>query len=491
MKYNFLYIIAAIILFASCGNNIRISKQTQDKPAIYPDYNDVTVPVNIAPLDFCVTSKGEYGLIMEGGEETVSIKADNDGNFEMPQSKWQKMLQTCKGGELKMTVCRKTNNGWEGMKPFAIHVADDSIDLYIAYRLIPPGYGHWREMGIYQRCLENYDETPIMQNKLTGYNCMNCHSFPARDPSRMVMHMRARNGGTLIYDNGKVEKLNTKTPETMSALVYPYWHPNGKYIAFSVNKTAQYFFMNHPNRIEVYDSNSDVVVYDVQKHEIISTSMLMDSARYETFPCFSPDGTELYFCSAAAVDTLPLHFRQAHYNLCRISFNVRKGTFGRSIETLYDAHADSMSVSFPRISPDGRYLCFTRHGFGTFSIWHKDADLWMMDLKTKRMLPMTAANSSDVESYHSWSSNSRWIVFSSRRGDGLYTRPYITYIDRRGVAHKPFLLPQRKPKQYYEEQMCSYNIPELIKGKVEMNRYKAAKFMREDKGTDISFREGL
>ena len=48
---------------------------------------------------------------------------------------------------------------------------------YLAYRLIEPGYELWNQMGIYQRNLEDYKQSPIMENKYSGQNCMNCHSF--------------------------------------------------------------------------------------------------------------------------------------------------------------------------------------------------------------------------------------------------------------------------------------------------------------------------
>lgn len=58
------------------------------------------------------------------------------------------------------------------------------------------------------------------------------------------------------------------------------------------------------------------------------------------------------------------------------------------------------------------------------------------------MRPIKEVNSDDTESFHNWSSNSRWFVFSSRRGDGLYTRLYLASMDENGVVGKPFLLPQ-------------------------------------------------
>jgi hypothetical protein len=100
---------------------------------------------------------------------------------------------------------------------------------------------------------------------------------------------------------------------------------------------------------------------------------------------------------------------------------------------------------------------------------------------------MAAANSDNVESYHSWSHDSRWMVFSSRRLDGLYTRLYITHIDEQGKVSKPFLLPQKDPKRYYADLMFSYNIPEFITGPVSFNRHRIASMMRNNPGIDVTF----
>ena len=110
----------------------------------------------------------------------------------------------------------------------------------------------------------------------------------------------------------------------------------------------------------------------------------------------------------------------------------------------------------------------------------------MVNLQTGTHEPLTEANSPDVESYHSWSSNSRWIVFSSRRMDGLYTRPYIAYIDAQGKASKPFVLPQ-KSADFYLDFMKSYNIPEFVTGKVKQQSREIALHAKNDKGTDVKF----
>jgi hypothetical protein len=148
-------------------------------------------------------------------------------------------------------------------------VSSDPIDNYISYRLIPPGYEGWKEMGIYQRDLETFEETAIIENKSTNYNCINCHSYCMQEPDKMLFHVRSEFDGMILIQERNIEKINTKTDSTIGPFVYPYWHPSGKYIAFSVNKTMQNFFNSHPNRIEVYDTASDIVIYNVETNQMV------------------------------------------------------------------------------------------------------------------------------------------------------------------------------------------------------------------------------
>lgn len=470
----------------ACSGPVQVKRNLETAPDIFPDYTGVTVPVNIAPLNFKLqTSCMAARLLLEGGTERLEVKAGREGKFDIPVSSWKKLLARSAGKSLTVTVQAEVEGEWVGYAPFQIDVAPEPVDPWLAYRLIEPGYELWNRMGIYQRNLESYEENAIIENKMSSNNCMNCHSFCMQNPDKMLFHMRETYPCTLLIDGDKVEKLNTKTDQTVSPLVYPSWHPSGKYVAFSVNTTKQFFHMNHANRVEVFDSASDVVVYDTEKHEIVTSPLLMSSGAFETFPTFSPDGKTLYFCSAAA-RPMPKEYDQVRYDLCSISFDPSSRRFGTEVDTLYKASEDSKSVSFPRVSPDGKYLLYTLSGYGNFSIWHKDADLYMVNLATRQNYPLEAANSDDVESYHSWSSDSHWVVFSSRRIDGLYTRPFIAYIDGEGQAHKPFLLPQ-KDTDFYFNFMKSYNIPEFIKGEVKQNSRALALKAKEDKGIDVRF----
>lgn len=469
----------SVAVLLSCGcREIRIAGETDTLPPIFPDYVEVTVPPNIAPLNFRLDSdarRARLFLSAEGME--VKVKGPE---FIIPLDKWRSLTVR---GDISARVCIREKDGWKAFQPFTIHVSPDPIDPYVAYRLIDPGYETWNRLGIYQRCLEDFSETPVMTNENTGRNCMNCHSFRSRDPQTMMFHMRAANGGTYVWKDGTIEKLNTKTPKTISALVYPYWHPSGKYIAFSVNDIAQFFHSTDPNRIEVYDYKSDVVVYDVDNHQVSTSPLLTDTTRMETFPSFSPDGKTLFFCSSMQLD-MPQEYKDVRYSICSIPFDPGTFSFGSKVDTLYDAVKAGKDATFPRVSPDGRFLLFTETAYGCFAIWHKDSELRMIDLENGSFHSLDEVNGPDADSYHSWSDNCRWIIWASRRLDGLYSRLYIAHVDGNGNASKPFLLPQ-KDLEHDRMLMKSYNVPEFISGPVTFDRSQMAELAKNDPGIDV------
>lgn len=471
------YLLCSILSVSSCTMPIKEVTQLQEHALIYPDYMDVTIPTNIAPLNFRLENPGAQTRVQLTFEQQTIEIVGKKGNFKIPERKWKRLIESAKGKSIYVTVLTKEESSWYSYKPFTINVVESEIDPYVAYRLIEPGYESWNRMGIYQRNLENYTETAIIENKMTDNSCMNCHSFCNQDPEKMLLHLRGSHSYTMLINDGEIEKLDTKTPQTISPFVYPSWHPSGDLIAFSVNKTAQSFHTNDKNRVEVYDLESDIILFDVKTQEIITTPLLFSKVSFETFPNFAPDGKTLYFCTADARD-IPKDYDSVKYNICSISFDAETRQFGDKVDTLYNANKDGKSASFPRVSPDGKYLLYTLSEYGNFSIWHKSADLHLIDLSSNEHLPMHTLNSPDVESYHSWSSNSRWVVFSSRREDGLYTRPYIAYIDKDGKGSKPFIMPQ-KDTYYYERLMKSYNIPEFITGKVKKQGFRVNRRLKD------------
>jgi len=342
--------------------------------------------------------------------------------------------------------------------------------------LIEPGYEGWEKMGIFQRCLENFNEKSIILNTLTDNSCMNCHSFCRGNPQTMLFHIRQQHAGTIFVKDGNIRKINTKATWMISAGVYPRWHPDGRYVAFSTNVTRQGFHTAHTNKIEVYDTASDIVIFDTQSNTIFTDSLIHSTKRFETFPEWSPDGKYLYFCSAPA-SKMPQQYDLLQYDLIRVSFDASTGRFGKHADTLVSAANTGKSVSLPRVSPDGKYVVFCMSNYGAFPIWHRENDLYLLNLENGNINSMNAVNSNQSDSYHSWSTNGRWMVFGSRRMDGTFTRPYISYFDADGNAHTPFILPQKNPL-FYDFSIKSYNIPEFITEKLNLSRYQFAKAVK-------------
>ncbi|MDR1666436.1 MAG: hypothetical protein LBS03_01895 [Bacteroidales bacterium] len=433
-------------------------------PRIFPDYADVTVPENIAPLNFRIMEDGNKFMARFSAKlDSFDVYGGND--VLIPAGKWKRLLRQHAGEALFVSIFAREATGWVRYRRLQLQIAPEPIDPYIAYRLIEPGYEYWGEMGIYQRNLESFDETPVIVNTLTDGNCMNCHSFCGNNPQQMLFHVRAQHAGTMLLKDGEWSKLELKTPGLVSAAVYPRWHPQGKYVAFSVNRTYQAFHSSGNHHVEVYDASSDLIIYNTETQAIKHTSAIHSPARFETFPEWSPDGQTLYFCSAPA-KKMPAGYDSLRYDLLKVIFDPQTSATGRRVDTVLSAAAMGKSVAFPRISPDGKHMVVCLSSFGTFPIWHKDNDLYLLNLSTGVLEPMDSVNSDESDSYHSWSSNGRWMVFGSRRIDGLYTRPYIVYFDTEGVFHQPFLLPQKKPVSHYSEMLKSYNIPEFITGKI-------------------------
>jgi hypothetical protein len=447
---------------AACTPKPKDVTHSDSLPPIYPDYADVTIPSNIAPLNFLLRNAVDaVEVIVKGKTESLVVNGGNEVCFS--QKKWQQLLEKEAGNKLSVQVTTLVRGKWIAYKPFEWEVVKEKLDSYLSYRLIEPGYEVWSDIRICERNVENFDERILADNNQLGNSCMNCHIYGNQKRGLSMFHLRGKDGGTILSRDGKLRKLKLKTEGMISSAVYGGFHPSGRYGVFSTNIIIPEFHSQGSRRMEVYDTASDLVVADFDDNRILTSHLISDPNVFETFPVFSADGRSIYFCSAKSV-ALPAEVKKLKYSLCRIAFDPAKRQFGITVDTLWNARVTGKSVCFPRVSPDGKYILFTVADYGTFPIWHRETDLQMINLQTGAVDPLAIVNSNRSDTYHSWSSNSRWFVFASKRDNGQYGKPYFAYVDKNGKARKPFVLPQKHPS-HYDEILYSYNIPELSRTK--------------------------
>ena len=473
------FLTVAMLLLTSCAGHPDVpssSKEAKSLPAIYPDYCNVTIPYNIAPLNFMLPAD-EYDECVarittpDGKQQTYG----NGVKVQIPEDEWHEMLAASKGKSLKIEVWGKKSDEWLSFNSFEIFVAEEPIDEYLSYRLIEPSYVAWDFMEIAQRNITTFEETQIFNNEITctdraSGQCINCHSYQNYKTDNMLFHVRKSNGGTVLVNDGKISRVNLKRDYTISGGVYPAWHPTEKLIAFSTDLTRQGFHTSNPNKLEVYDLESDLILYDIKTDSVSVVSN--DSTLLEVYPTWSPDGKYLYYCKSVPLpeelnikdrdNEIGRYYEKIQYNIYRRSFDVATHNFGDE-ELVYDAASQNNSATLPRISPDGRYLLFAQGRYGCFHIWHHDANIVCLPLDEKNSSPLdlTKLNSEGMsDSYPSWSSNGHWMMLASRREDGNYSRVYFAYF-KDGKVGKAFLLPQEDP-EHNTFLLKSYNRPEFM-----------------------------
>ena len=442
-------------------------------PRISPDYADTVIPPNIAPLNFVVREPGAACKVVITADKGEQIQvAGREGRIVIPSGPWHALLEANRGGQLRFEVYVRNDSGqWRRFTPIVNTIAVEDINRYLVYRLLKPLYNMWMEMNIYQRDLTGYERRPIWRsrtfhdNRKQGGGCINCHAFAANRTERMAVSYRDGDygAGALLVIDGEVTNLNTK-------FGYTAWHPSGRLVAYSRNKVRQFFHSAGTQIRDVIDLDSSLAYYVLKTRTVKSNAKLNDPDRMETYPHWSSDGRYLYFCSAPILWTdretvPPENWEKVRYDLMRVSYDIDSDTFGE-LETLLTAEQTGKSILAPRISPDGRFVVFCMTDYGCFPIYQPSSDLYIMDLQAERAggyeyRALKHINSEHSESWHNWSTEGRWMVFTSKRDNGRFARPYLTYIDGDGKAHKPVIVPQKDPT-LYNSLVKSFTVPELI-----------------------------
>ena len=449
----------------------RDCRPINDTIVIDPDYRDVTLPPNIAPPNFIVAKEGRrFAADIRPPHGAVLHLRSRTSAIVIPRGAWRAMLDANRGESLAITISIKNASAvWNAYRPFRVAIAVEPIDPWCAFRIIKPIYVRFEDMGIWQRDLESYRVRELAHGRTFGYGCVNCHTFLNRDPDRMVLNTRSKkyHSAALVAGPDRAVKLGVK-------FGYPVWHPGGTFITYADIDVFEFLHSARNEFLDVFDMRSCIALFDLATQTVTKKPDLMGPRVLETYPAWSPDGRTLYFCSAPMLwDNLntvpPVNYEKVKYSLCRIGYDPASKVWGPA-DTVLSAEKTGLSILEPRVSPDGRFILFCMCDYGVFPIYQKSSDLYILDLSTNSCKRL-ACNSDETESWHSWSSNGRWIAFSSKRDDGEFTRTYISYIDSEGNARKPFLIPQKDPA-FYKNFLRSMNVPEFITGPVRISERK-------------------
>ena len=455
---------------APCGEILAVAQL----PRIHPDYRGIVVPPNIAPLSFRVHETGDRYFVRVSSAKGTPIEiASRSQNIHIPIDAWHQLLAANRGSTLSIEVYVRQEHGqWRQYQAVTNRIAAEAIDSHIVYRLLTPQSLTYVDIGVYQRNLETFQESVLLHGSSLDKACVNCHSFCRYDPNRFSLGVRSVQHGnlTLLARQGEVQAIDTRFGHTA-------WHPGGQVAALSQFDIRLFFHTARTETRDAMEFNSLVGYYDIDEQLLKPTPALVRKDRLETQPTWSPDGRYLYFVSAPKLwddgtPFPPARYAELKYDLQRIRYDVDSDVWG-SVETVLATEQTGKSILTPRLSPDGRFLLFCMCEYGCFALYQPDSDLYLMDLQTGAYRKMLCSTPS-ADSWHAWSSNSRWIVFSSKHPTGVFTRLYFSHVSKDGEVSKPFVLPQRDPG-HYDAFKYVYNVPEFCRGPVQVSAESLAK----------------
>lgn len=281
-------------------------------------------------------------------------------------------------------------------------------------------------------------------------SCANCHSFSA-DGKKMGIDVDGPEGDKgayaivdvepeIVIDNEHVMTWNAYPDKTEGLNTLGFLariSPDGRYSIATVNEAL--FVRNFKdfrfNQV-FFPTRGILAVYDTETDQVRALPGADDPNFVHCNAVWSPDGKMLVFSRAAAKDPYDTSKPQAtysgdpnetqiQYDLYRIPFNDGRGGTAVPID---GAVNNGMSNSFPKISPDGKWIVWVKAANG--QLMRKDSKLWIMPFAGGEGREMRC-NTSLMNSWHSFSPNSRWLVFSSKSRTP-YTQMFLTHIDEDG-----------------------------------------------------------
>jgi len=332
-------------------------------------------------------------------------------------------------------------------------ISEHKADPMIVYRLVSPLFHGNKTPNIYCRDISTYEQKMFLPSK--GQYCSNCHSFPVKptvpaEKVKVAIAIRKSFGEKTYRILGLYNFLGREGRTLNINSFFMSWHPDGnKVVVTGGNETAVRALITLETQ-EFYVKIADLRIID---YSTLSETPLRgaSTAKYmETLPTWSPDGKTIMFARA---EELGNTFVERKFDLYTVPYN--NGDGGKAVPVPGASHND-MSNYAARYSTDGKWIVFNKADYSTLVA--PSADLWILSTEEGALPRKLECNVPyAMDSHHSWSSNSRWLLFASKRDDGIFARLYLTEVDEGGHTSPPVALP------CLDDPMMCYNVPEFLR----------------------------
>lgn len=338
-----------------------------------------------------------------------------------------------------------------------VRISEYPVDPVIVYRLVSPLFHACKTPDVWYRRSGTFKKGLFLPGK--DLYCTNCHVFP-KGPGvgergaqmaiavRDQLHPRSRRRILGLYD------FKTKEGRTLNInSFFMGWSPDGAKVAVTHGGRV---LVRAPITLETqqfFVQVADIYIVDTSNFAVKPLPGASEVKYMENFPTWSTDGKTIIFSRAEEIPATAVGVPGRKFDLYRIPYNDGEGGKPTPIK---GASLNDKSNFAARYSPDGCWVVFNQAE--NASLVEPTADLYILAANDENASPRKLECNADnaMDSHHSWSSNSRWLLFVTKRDDGIFARIYLTEIDAQGRASPPVALPLA------EEPMMCFNVAEFL-----------------------------